>query len=51
MKKKKGWIKVRLVKKGDDILQLSIYATQFKINEREIVLVSIKNIHYIGSTS
>ncbi len=32
------------VKKGDDILQLSIYATQFKINDREIVLVSIKNI-------
>ncbi|RLD81111.1 MAG: ATP-binding protein, partial [Bacteroidetes bacterium] len=32
------------VRKGDDILQLSIYATQFKINEREIILVSIKNI-------
>lgn len=32
------------VKKGEDILQLSIYATQFKINEREIILVSIKNI-------
>lgn len=32
------------VRKGEDILQLSIYATQFKINEREIILVSIKNI-------
>lgn len=32
------------VKKGEDILQLSIHATEFKINEREIILVSIKNI-------
>ena len=32
------------VKKGEDILQLSIYATQFIINERDIILVSIKNI-------
>ncbi|MEN8120008.1 MAG: ATP-binding protein [Bacteroidota bacterium] len=32
------------VQKGEEILQLSIYATQFKINEREIILVSIKNI-------
>ncbi len=32
------------VKKGEDILQLSIYATQFVINERDIILVSIKNI-------
>lgn len=28
----------------DDILQLSIYATEFKLNERKIILVSIKNI-------
>jgi len=32
------------VKKAEDLLQLSIYATEFKINEREIILVSIKNI-------
>ncbi len=32
------------VKKGEDILQLSIHATAFKINEREIILVSVKNI-------
>ena len=32
------------VKRGEDLLQLSIYATEFKINEREIILVSIKNI-------
>lgn len=32
------------VKRGEDNLQLSIYATEFKINEREIILVSIKNI-------
>ncbi|OQX96623.1 MAG: ATP-binding protein [Bacteroidetes bacterium 4572_117] len=32
------------VSRGEDVLQLSIYATQFKINDREIILVSIKNI-------
>ncbi len=32
------------VKRGEDLLQLSIQATEFKINEREIILVSIKNI-------
>jgi len=32
------------VKIGEDLLQLSIYATEFKINERDIILVSIKNI-------
>jgi len=32
------------VKRGEDLLQLSIYATEFKINERDIILVSIKNI-------
>ena len=32
------------VKKSEDILQLSIYATEFIINERNITLVSIKNI-------
>jgi two-component system nitrogen regulation sensor histidine kinase NtrY len=32
------------VKRGEDLLQLSIQATEFKINERDIILVSIKNI-------
>ncbi len=32
------------VKRGEDLLQLSIHATEFKINERDIILVSIKNI-------
>jgi len=32
------------VKIGEDLLQLSIYATEFKINDRDIILVSIKNI-------
>lgn len=32
------------VKRGEDLLQLSINATEFKINERDIILVSIKNI-------
>ena len=32
------------VKIGEDLLQLSIHATEFKINERDIILVSIKNI-------
>ncbi len=31
---------------GDDILQLAIYATEFKINDRQVILVSIKNIQY-----
>ncbi|MFN8254295.1 MAG: ATP-binding protein [Bacteroidales bacterium] len=32
------------IKKGDDLFQLSIHTTEFIINERDIVLVSIKNI-------
>lgn len=36
--------KLLKVKKGEELLQLSIYATEFKINERSITLVSIKNI-------
>ncbi len=32
------------VKKSDDLLQLSVQASEFVINEREIRLVSIKNI-------
>ena len=36
--------KLLKVKKGDELLQLSIFATEFKINERTIKLVSIKNI-------
>lgn len=31
---------------NDDILQLAIYATEFKINDRQVILVSIKNIQY-----
>jgi nitrogen fixation/metabolism regulation signal transduction histidine kinase len=30
----------------EDILKLAIYATEFKINDRQIILVSIKNIQY-----
>lgn len=32
------------VQDGDDLLQLAVYATEFKINDRTITLVSIKNI-------
>jgi nitrogen fixation/metabolism regulation signal transduction histidine kinase len=32
------------LKIAEDTLQLSIHATEFKINERDIILVSIKNI-------
>ncbi|PID89522.1 MAG: ATP-binding protein [Bacteroidia bacterium] len=32
------------VQDKDDLLQLSVYATEFKLNERTITLVSIKNI-------
>ncbi len=31
---------------NEDILKLSVYATEFKINNRQIILVSIKNIQY-----
>jgi len=34
------------VNDNDDILQLAIYATEFKINDRQVILVSIKNIQY-----
>ncbi|MCT4614515.1 MAG: ATP-binding protein [Marinifilaceae bacterium] len=34
------------VNNGDDILQLSVYATEFKVNNRQVTLVSIKNIQY-----
>jgi nitrogen fixation/metabolism regulation signal transduction histidine kinase len=34
-------VKMRL---GEEIMQLSIHATEFKINERDILLVSFKNI-------
>jgi two-component system, NtrC family, nitrogen regulation sensor histidine kinase NtrY len=32
------------LKIGEETMQLSIHATEFKINERDIILVSIKNI-------
>lgn len=31
---------------NEDILKLAIYATEFKINNRQVILVSIKNIQY-----
>jgi nitrogen fixation/metabolism regulation signal transduction histidine kinase len=34
------------VNDNDDILQLAVYATEFKINNRQVILVSIKNIQY-----
>jgi two-component system, NtrC family, nitrogen regulation sensor histidine kinase NtrY len=34
-------VKLRI---GEDMLQLSMHATQFTLNERDIILVSIKNI-------
>ncbi|MDG5799140.1 ATP-binding protein [Marinilabiliaceae bacterium ANBcel2] len=39
----KALVKIR---EKDDILQLSIYATAFKIHNRNIMLVSIKNIQF-----
>jgi two-component system, NtrC family, nitrogen regulation sensor histidine kinase NtrY len=39
-----GQSKLVKVQDKDDILQLSIFATEFKINDRDITLVSIKNI-------
>ncbi len=32
------------VQEEDELLQLSVYATEFKVSERSIILVSIKNI-------
>lgn len=34
------------VQDHEDILQLAVYATEFKINNRQVILVSIKNIQY-----
>lgn len=34
------------IREKDDILQLSIYGTEFKIHNRNIILVSIKNIQH-----
>ena len=39
-----GGNELQKIKIGEDTLQLSIHATQFIINEREIILVSLKNI-------